>query len=252
MKRLFLSIFLIVLTISLKAQSLEDNQEAAQLYNDGNKLTKAGNYLGAVEKYDAALKSVKDYRVYYQKGVTLKKLNKYNEAEQAFLKCAEANPQFDLAYNGLGGAYFSDGKYLEAADAFKKFEELTQKAKLKTQAKEYRARALTKLASDVKADGKYDKAIEHLKDAVADFKFDAAYLLLAEIYVETQRYTEALAAADNALNSRKTITKGGPLYYKGKAFKGMEDISKAKEAFIAGKSDPKYKGLCEYELKLMN
>ncbi|MBU2491397.1 MAG: tetratricopeptide repeat protein [Bacteroidetes bacterium] len=252
MKRLFLSIFLLILTISLNAQSLEDNQEAAKLYNEGNKLSKSGNYLGAVDKYNEALKSIKDYRVFYQKGVTLKKLNKYSEAEEAFLKCAEANPKFDLAYNGLGGAYFADGKYLEAADAFKKFEQLTQKAKLKSQAKEYRARALTKLASDVKADGKYDKAVEHLKDAVNDFKFDAAYLLLAEIYVETQKYQDALAAADNALNSRKTITKGGPLYYKGKAFKGMEDIAKAKEAFNAGKADPKYKGLCEYELKLMN
>ena len=249
---MFLCIFALFLSVSLNAQTLEDNADAGKLYNEGNKLTKAGNYLGAIEKYDAAIKLVKDYRVFYQKGVTLKKLNKYDEAEQAFTKCAEANPKFDLAYNGLGGAYFSDGKYLEAANAFKKFEELTSKASLKTKAKEYRARALTKLAVEVKADGKYDLAIQHLKDAVDDYSYDAAYLMLAEIYVETQKYSEALAAADNALNSRKTITKGGPLYFKGKAFKGMDDIAKAKEAFNAGKSDPKYKGLCEYELKLMN
>lgn len=252
MKRIFFSIFLVLFAVSLTAQSLEDNPDAGKLYNEGNKLSKSGNYLGAIEKYDAALAMVKDYRVFYQKGVTLKKLNKYSEAEDAFMKCAEANSNFDLAYNGLGGAYFSDGKYLEAADAFKKFEQLTKKNNFKTKAREYRARALTKLATDVKADGKYDKAIEYLKDAVNDFKYDAAYLLLAEIYVETQKFHEALSAADNALNSRKTITKGGPLYYKGKAFKGMDDIAKAKEAFNAGKSDPKYKGLCEYELKLMN
>ena len=252
MKRLFFGIFLIILTVSLNAQSLDDNADAAKLYNDGNKLTKSGNYLGAVEKYNEALKSVKDYRVFYQKGVTLKKLNKNGEAEEAFLKCAEANPKFDLAYNGLGGAYFADGKYLEAADAFKKFEQLTTKAKLKTQAKEYRARALTKLSTEAKADGKYDKAIEYLNEAVNDFKFDAAYLLLAEIYVETQKYTDALTAADNAWNNRKTITKGAPLYYKGKAFKGMQDLAKAKDAFNAGKADPKYKSLCEYELKIIN
>lgn len=252
MKRLFISTLFLILAFTLNAQSLDDNADAAKLYNEGNKLSNSGDYNGAVEKYNAALKAVKDYRVYYQKGVTLKKLNKYSEAEEAFVKCAEVNPKFDLAYNGLGGAYFADGKFLQAAEAFKKFEELTTKPKLKTQANEYQARAYTKLGAESKADGNYDKAIQYLNDAVKAHKYDAAYLLLAEIYVETSKFTEALAAADQAMNSSKTITKGGPLYYKGKAFKGLADLTKAKEAFTAGKSDPKYRELCDYELKLMN
>ena len=65
-------------------------------------------------------------------------------------------------------------------------------------------------------------------------------------------YDKALEAADRALNNQKTIPKGGPYYYKGKAFLGKNDKVKAKEAFEAGKKDKSYRDLCEYELKVMN
>ncbi len=140
---------------------------------------------------------------------------------------------------------------MEAAESFKKFEELTKKKKLKNKAKEYIARSYSKLAETSKADGRYDEAINYLTQAVNYHDYDAAYLALAELYVETAQYEKALEAADKALNNRKSITRGGPYYYKGLAFKGKNDMIKAKENFESGKKDSKYKSLCEYEIKLM-
>ncbi len=248
-----LSIFaLFIFAATLNAQTLEEAPDAAKLYNEGNSLRKSGNFEGAIAKYDEALQQANDYRIFYQKGITLKKLRKYTEAIDAFNQSVGANPNFDLAYNGLGGTYFADGKFQEAADAFAKFEELTNKPKYKNQAKEYFARAYTKLGNNAKNDGKFDQAIKYLNDAVQKSPLDAAYLMLAEIYVDLARFDEALSAADNALNNRKKISRGGPLYYKGKAFLGKNDVAKAREAFTAGKRDPKYAKLCDYELKQMN
>jgi len=74
---------------------------------------------------------------------------------------------------------------------------------------------------------------------------------LSQAYNEIGEYDKAIEAADKALNNRKNVSKGGPLYYKGLAFKGKGDIEKAKEAFTEGLSDPKYKKQCEYELGLL-
>lgn len=243
---------LLVVTSMLFAQAQEMDPVAAQAYNDGNKAMKSGDFQGAIVKYDEALKTSSDYRINYQKGVTLKKLRKYDEAEDAFKKCVEANPNFAVGFNGLGGTYFSHGKYQEAADAFKKFSELSTKEAHKKRGNEYVARAYTKLGEGAKVDGKQQQAISFLTEAVKYHPFDAAYLLLAEVYIDNAKFNEALDAADKALNNRKKIPRGGPLYYKGKAFVGKNDIPKAKEAFQAGKKDKSYRDLCEYELKMIS
>lgn len=252
MKKIFFTFALVLFAVALNAQTLKDNPDAGKLYNEGNKLRKAGNFEGAVAKYDEALQLVKDAKIYYQKGITLKKLRKYDDAISAFQEGVGIDANFDLLYNGLGGTFFAAGKYQEAGDAFSKFEELTDKPKYKKQAKEYAARAYTKLGEGAKSDGKFEQAINYLTAAVQKSPLDAAYLMLAEIYVDLSRYDEALSAADNALNNRKKISRGGPLYYKGKAFLGKNDVEKAKEAFTAGKRDPKYAKLCDYELQQMN
>jgi tetratricopeptide (TPR) repeat protein len=240
------------LSISLIAQNGEMDKAAAEFYNKGNKSLKAGDFQGALVSYDEALKTSQDYRIYYQRGITLKKMRKYEDAIGSFRKSVEVNPQFDIAYNGLGSTYFITGDYKSAVDAFKKFGELTQKESLKDKANQYVSRAYAKLGESAKADGKYDTAIEYWKQAVSYHNYDAAYLFLAEAYVETGKYNDALEAADKALNHRKKISKGGPLYYKGLAFKNLGENAKAKEAFEAGKKDKKYAKLCEYELKNSN
>lgn len=242
----------LIFSISLFAQNAEMDKAAAEFYNTGNKSLKAGDFQGALTNYDEALKTSQDYRIYYQRGITLKKMRKYEDAVGSFKKAVEVNPQFDIAFNGLGSTYFITGDYQAAVDAFKKFAELTQKESLKNKANEYVSRAYAKLGESAKADGKYEQAIGYWKESVSYHNYDAAYLFLAEAFVETGKYGDALEAADKALNHRKKITKGGPLYYKGLAFKKMGEDEKAKEAFEAGKKDKKYAKLCEYELKNFN
>jgi tetratricopeptide (TPR) repeat protein len=242
----------LIFSISLFGQNAEMDKAAAEFYNSGNKSLKAGDFQGALTSYDEALKTSQDYRIYYQRGITMKKMRKYEDAIASFKKAVEVNPQFDIAYNGLGSTYFITGEYQAAVDAFKKFAELTPKESLKNTANEYVSRAYAKLGESEKADGNYEKAIGFWQESVNYYDYDAAYLFLAEAFCETGKYTEALEAADKALNHRKKITKGGPLYYKGIAFKNMGEDAKAKEAFEAGKKDQKYAKLCEYELKNYN
>ncbi len=244
---LFSVVFLLV--ISTPAQDMDP--EAAKLFNEGNKAGDTGNFEGALTKYNSALKIADDHRIHYQKGIILKKLRRFDDAEEAFKKCINKKPDFAIAYNGIGGTYFSNGKFLEAAEAFKKFAELSTNNAHKKTAREYISRSYTKLGENAKIDGKHPQAIEYFNEAVKHFPLDAAYLLLAEVYVDNLKYDEALEAADKALNNLSKIPKGGPLYYKGKAFLGKGELQKATEAFEAGKKDKNYKDLCEYELKMM-
>lgn len=225
--------------------------EAAEVYRDATKSLKSGAYSEAVKKYNAAIEISPDYRIYYQKAKALLRLRDYPGAVEAFKSCLELYSDYSAAYNGLGLTYYSSGQYEEAVEAFKKFEAMSDKASHKAKAKEYISRAYTKLGNLAKADGNYDRAVDYLNNAVAYHPYDAAYLTLAEIFVETGKHTSALDAADKALNNRDKISRGGPLYYKGKAFKALGENAKAKESFTAGARDPKYKELCEYELERM-
>ncbi|MCF8267679.1 MAG: hypothetical protein K9I69_06320 [Ignavibacteriales bacterium] len=251
-KKLLLFAGIVLFAASMaNAQKLEENAEAGKSYNEGNKLRNQGNYAGAVEKYDEALKSSKDYRIYYQKGVTLKSLNKYEDAEKTLLECAKQKPDFDLVYNALGSTYYADNKFLEAVENFKKFGELTKKKDLKKKADENISRSYAKLGLNAKNDGNYEKSIEYLSEAVKFMDYDAAYLALAQVYIESGKYDQGLEAADKAINYRKSISKGGPYYFKGLAFKNKNDKTKAIENFELAKADPQYKATSEYELKLL-
>ena len=230
------------------AMSQEMKPEAGKLYNAGNKLLKSGDYMGAVAEYDKALAIDKDYRTYYQKGMALKKANKYEDARDSFEDCLKVNPNFDAAYNALGGVYFSLGKYQEAADNFEKVIETTKNNAVKKMVQSNIALAYTKLGTIAISDGNSSKAIEYLEKAVSNSDYDAAYLALAKIYNETGKYDESIKAAENALKYRKTITAGGPYYYLGLDYKSKGDMEKAKEMFTNAKKDATYRKTAEYEL----
>ena len=79
---LYAFLFLFIYTGIVFSQEM--NPEAGKLYNEGNKLLKAGNYDGALEQYNQALKIEKDYRIYYQRGISLKKLGNLEEAKKYY------------------------------------------------------------------------------------------------------------------------------------------------------------------------
>jgi tetratricopeptide (TPR) repeat protein len=251
MKKVNISVFLIVLFLASMIFGQEMNPDAAALYNDGNKLIKSGQYSGAIEKYNSAIAIAPHPNMYYQKSIAEKKLRKFNDAEVSLKKCIELNPDFVTAYSGLGTTYYSLKNFELAIENFKKYNEKTDNAKSRAKIEKFISLSYTQLGQDAKRDGKHKQAIEFLTQAVANDKYDSAYLTLAEIYIELAQFENALDAADNAINNRKKISKGAGYYYKGLAFKGLGQKDKAVESFTVASKDRTYKANSEYELKLL-
>ncbi len=245
---LFLSI-LVVMSSLVFAQEI--NPEAGKLYNEGNSLLKAGNYNGAIQKYDEAIKISKDYRILYQKGLALRKADKLSEAKSVLEESLRLSPNNEAALNALGGVYFALKDYQKSIENFEKVLNLTKNNSFKDKVKKNMSLAYTQLGNEAMKGGNGAKAIEYLNKAVELDKYDSAFLLLAQLYVEVGNYDAAIKAAEDALKYRNKITKGGPNYYIGLAYKNKGDMTKAKEYLNLAKADPSYKSTAEYQLNLL-
>jgi tetratricopeptide (TPR) repeat protein len=239
----------VLITASALAQDM--NPDAGKLYNDGNQKLKAGNYTGAIDSYDQALALEKDYRIYYQKGIALKKLNKLDDARASFEESLKQKPDFEAAYNALGGVYFSMGKYDKAVENFEKVLTTATNSNIKSAVKKNLAIAYAKMGTEAMSEGNSQKAVEYLQKSVSDDNYDAAYLSLSKLYSELGDWDKSIAAAESALKYRSSIGKGGPYYYMGVSYKGKGDTEKAKEMFNQAKVDLTYKKTAEYELSLL-
>lgn len=242
--------FLLIL-FSSQMSAQEMKPEAGKHFNEGNEKLKAGDFQGAITSYDHALQVDQDYRIYYQKGIALKKLGKNQESVPVLQEVIKLNPKFDGAYNALGGSFFSLGQMEEAIKNFEKVVEVSSNATVKNKAKEYLARSYAKLGRDQLSNGDAGAAIVTLNKAVQLFNYDAAYLTLAQAYYENGEYDKSIAASENALKYRNTISKGGPYYYMGVAYKMKGNMTKAKDNFNLAKADVSYKKIAEYELGLI-
>lgn len=247
-KFFFLLLFSLIFNKSF-AQDMEP--EAAKLYNQGNVQMKEGNYSGAIESYDHAMQKQQDYRIYYQKAIAQKKLNKDQDAISTLQKAIELNPKFDIAFNAIGGSYFKLNNMEEAIKSFEKVIEISTNKKLKDQVKEYIARSYAKLGNSSLSEGNADKAVQFFNKAIENANLDAAYLALSKAYTESGVWDKAISAGENAIKYRSSISKGGAYYYIGLAYKGRGDMTKAKENFNLAKADPTYRATAEYELKLI-
>jgi len=242
---------LLLLSVSILGFSQDMKPEAGKLYNEGNALLKENDVNGAIDKYNAALQIEKDYRIYYQKGVALKKADRLEDSKVAFEECLKLNSGYEGALNALGGVYFSMGNYSAAIENFDKVLKSNANNSVKAKVKKNVSLAYAKLGNESLAGGDANKGIEYLKKSVENDNYDAAYLSLAKVYSETGKYDDAIAAAQNALKYRSKITKGGPYYYMGMAYKFKGDVTKAKENFKLAAADPTYKKTADYELGLL-
>lgn len=246
------SFYLLIIFSLVNVSLAQDmNPDAGKLYNEGNKLLKAGNFEGAIDNYNKALKIEEDYRIYYQKGVALKKSGKLEESKDSYEACVKLNPDFEAGYNALGGAYFSMGKFPEAIKNFETVLHSSKNNSIKSTVKKNLSLAYAKLGNEAIANGNSKQAIEYLNKAVENNNYDAAYLSLAKLYSELGEDDKCLDAAENALKYRTGISKGGPYYYMGVAYKHKGDSAKAKEMFNQAKADATYRKLVEYELSLL-
>ncbi len=242
-------LFAMLLTSNLFAQDMKKG--AGELYNAGNKALKAGQYADAIAKYDSAIQIQKDYRIFYQKGLAMKRQGKYDSALVAFQNCANAKSDFAAAYNAMGGVYYALGKYEDAVKNFEKVVSIVKNDQVKKEVQSNLAFALTKLGANADQAGDPKKAVGYLEKAVSNANYDAAYLALAKAYTELGENDKAIDAGEKALKYGKTVGKGGPYYYIGLAYKNKGEVDKAKQMFEKAKSDATYKKSAEYELSVL-
>jgi tetratricopeptide (TPR) repeat protein len=246
-KFFFLSVLALLLTsIPLSAQS---NEEAKKLFNEGNALLKAGDYNGAIDKFDAALKLEKHEFYYYQRGLAQKRARKMDESLESFKSAVKMNPEWAVGYVALAGAYFGKGDYSAAIENYKTA--LKQNPTLGP-AKKGLAAAQTAQAQTILGAGDISGAIELCKNAIAqDEEYDKAYLILAQAQNKNGNYEEAIKAAQNAIKHMKSTRKGAAYFELGLAHRNLGNTAKAKDAFINAKKDPSYARNADYELNML-
>lgn len=150
----YLVFFLFIIEGCSSAQDM--NSDAAKLYNKGNEYLRLGEYQKAIETYNQALIFQDDYRIYYQRGIALKKNGGFDEAAKSFDMCLKRKPDFAAGYNALGSVYFDLGKYQNAIDNFQKVLYMTESESIKEKVKRNIALAYTKL-DNTGSDGNLQK-----------------------------------------------------------------------------------------------
>lgn len=244
--------FVVVALFSVTSLIAQDmNPEAAKFFNTGNDKLKAGDYQSAITNYDQALKIAPDYRIYYQKGIALKKAGKNQESIPVLKESEKLNNKFHGTYNALGSSYYALNQMEDAIANFQKAVDISKDLKSKNDIKKNIALSYLKLGNNQLSDGNMSKAVEYLQKAVENHNLDNAYLALSRAYNENGDWDKSIAAAENALKYRNSIGKGGPYYYMGLGFKNKGDVTKARENFNLSKADPQYKKVAEYELSLI-
>lgn len=97
---------------------LTGHAPAATEYNDIQTLVKEKQFDQALELTEGRLGSnPDDIKLLFLKGLILTRLERLPEAETAFLKLTEINPDLPEPYNNLAVVYAAQGKYSEAEQA---------------------------------------------------------------------------------------------------------------------------------------
>ena len=112
----------LLVTLSLLATpQIAVAQSVEQLYQQGNAAQKAGNFAEAERIFRRAIELDPNYALAYNGlGTALGDQKKLDEAIAAFRKALELDPNYAFAYNNLGVALSKQKKWDEAIAAFQK------------------------------------------------------------------------------------------------------------------------------------
>jgi Flp pilus assembly protein TadD len=111
----------------------DDTKKLPEITSDeheqlGDAFLDKGNLYLAYVNYEKALKLKPDnVRVEYKKGLALVLGEKNDDAIRQFEMVLKKDPKFDLAYEGLGRAYFQNKDFMQAERYFKKAVDLNHK-----------------------------------------------------------------------------------------------------------------------------
>lgn len=240
-------VILLSFTLPILAQAMDPQAQA--YYKSGNESFKANELLKAIAYYDSALITSQDYKIHFQKGICLRKLERNDEAIACFNESIKNSPKFDLAYNALGGTYFALNNMHEAIVNFLKVLEYSSNQALIDKVKEYLARAYNKQANEYINENQIDTAITLLNSGLEYFKLDLAYLSLARAYSKTENWDAVISNSQEALKIKANITPGGPNYYLGMAYRNKGENDKARQYLEIAAADNDYQKLAEAELQ---
>lgn len=96
------------------------SDRAATLYQEGKELQDQGNYEGAIQRYEKAIREKRDYAdAYFAMGVAYYKWNRPAEAIKTFKEVLRLNPASSETYNNLAVIYAQQGDYENAARQLK-------------------------------------------------------------------------------------------------------------------------------------
>lgn len=228
-------------------QASNSKIEADKLYNEGNALYKAGNYMAAIEKYTAALNLNKDYKYYYQLGLSYKNTRQLDQAVNAFQEALKLKTDFAIGYNALAGTELARGNYDKAIEGFKQALRYDpQMDRARKGLSEAYAGKIQQLVND----GKISEASALADEAIQQHSDDPKlYLVAAIVYNKMEKPEQALNAAQEAIKLKKRGTKGAEYFEIGIAYKKLKDYEKARAAFQEAKKDPAYSRNAQYELE---
>ncbi|TRZ90245.1 MAG: tetratricopeptide repeat protein [Methanosarcinales archaeon] len=202
------------------------NKNAQEWYNKGITLGKLGKYDEAIKCYDKAIEiDPEDLDTWNNKGVALFNLGKYDEAIECYDKSIEINPEHVLAWilKGLVLEYYK--KYDEAIECYDKAIEINPEF----------ADAWNNKGSALDNLGKYDEAIKCYDKAIEiNPEFSEAWYNKGNALKTLGKYDEAIECYDEAIeiNPEDAGTwnnKGRALYLIGKYDEGIKCYDKAIE-----------------------
>lgn len=246
----FLLVIVWAAAAAVHAQSSAPEQtkvDADILYNEGNSLYRKGNYQGAIEKYNAALALAKDFKYYYQLGLSYKNSRQVDPAITALEESIKLKEDFSLGYYSLAGTYLATRTYEKAIDAFKQALKFDPKL---SQAQKGMSEAYAGEIQQLITDGRLEKAGALVDEALEKASENAKlYLLAAITYNKLDQPEKALKAAEEALTHKKKGSKAAEYFEKGIALRKLNQYDLAREAFDEAKKDPTYSRNAQYELE---
>lgn len=136
-----------------------------------------------------------DYKYYFNLGMAEARLGKYDEAEAAYKKSIELNPDFAPVYLFFGILEHGRDNFDKAEEYYSKSIEVD-----KNMVDAYFNRAQLAFASETNNEEHFEKALSDLEIAVKlDEKFVDAYYSMAVIYKKLEQYKKSLDCLNKLL-----------------------------------------------------
>jgi tetratricopeptide (TPR) repeat protein len=151
----------------------------------------AGYWKNSMSLCTHALKVTKDnYKAHFNMAVTLRDMDKFNEAAVEFQKCLQIRPDAPLALNGLGIIFGRQGKFAQAGEYFTKALNIDPNLK----------DARTNLGYVLTNQGKLDDAVANFEESLR-INPDSAltHYHLGQVLVQVGKINEAVAHFEKAV-----------------------------------------------------